>query len=134
MYVYILTYVGASNLRIAVVTNTTVTIQWNPANSPSGCGPVLYYIVTITSLIDTKNRNPIVVWGPTAEFSDLINGIDYSISVVAVNRAGTGSSSMITVTTLTGNEGKIIMFNVHKLYYHIYICPWLRGGLEASKH
>ena len=134
MYVYILTYVGASNLRIAVVTNTTVTIQWNPANSPSGCGPVLYYNVTITSSIDTKNRNPIVVRGPTAEFSDLINGTDYSISVVAVNRVGTGSSSMITVTTLTGNEGKIIMFNVHKLYYHIYICPWLRGGLEASKH
>ena len=36
------------------------------------------------------------------EFSNLMNGISYNISVAAVNRAGTGLSSTITVTTLTG--------------------------------
>ena len=103
IHVYILTYVGVSNLRDTMVTNTTITVVWNPADSPY-CGPVFYYIVTAISLADDGDRNTIV-WEPRAEFSDLINGTNYSISVAAVNRAGTGPSSMINVTTLTGNEG-----------------------------
>ena len=92
------------NLR-NIATNTAVIITWNPTFDASDCGPVLYYTVTATSLADDNDRNTIVVWGTIAELSDLMNGIDYTISVAAVNRAGTGPSSMINVTALSGNEG-----------------------------
>ena len=92
------------NLR-SIATDTTVIITWNPTFDASDCGPVLYYTLTATSLADDNDRNTIVVWGIRAELSDLINGISYTISVAAVNRAGTGPSSMITVTALSGNEG-----------------------------
>ena len=91
------------NLR-NITTNTAVIITWNSTFDASDCGPVLYYTVTATSLTDDSDRNTIVVWGTRAELSDLINGINYIISVAAVNRAGTGPSSMINVTTLSGNE------------------------------
>ena len=97
-------YAGVMNLR-NIATNTAVIITWNSTFDASDCGPVLYYTVTVTSLADNSDRNTIVVWGTRAELSDLINGISYTISVAAVNRAGTGPSSMINVTTLSGNEG-----------------------------
>lgn len=78
-----------------IATNTTM-ITWDPAESPSDCGPVLYYIVTATSLVDVSVRNTIV-WGPRAELSNLINGISYNISIAAVNRAGSGPSSTIII-------------------------------------
>ena len=80
-------------------TNTEITITWNPTFDVSDCGSVLYYTVTVTSLADDSDRNTIVVWGPRAEFSDLINDINYNISVAAVNRAGSGPSSTIIVTS-----------------------------------
>ena len=92
------------NLR-NIATNTTIIITWNPTFDASHCGPVLYYTVTATSLADDNDRNTSVVWGTRAELSDLINGISYTISVAAVNRVGTGPSSMINVTALSGNEG-----------------------------
>ena len=84
------------NLR-HITTDTTIIITWDPADSPGDCGPVLYYTVTATSLADASDRNTIV-WGPRAEFSDLINGTNYNISITAVNRAGSGLSSTIIVT------------------------------------
>ena len=92
------------NLR-NIATNTAIIITWSPTFDASHCGPVLYYTVTATSLADDNDRNTIVVWGTRAELSDLINGISYTISVAAVNREGTRPSSMINVTTLSGNEG-----------------------------
>ena len=79
-------------------TNTTITITWDPADSPNGCEPVFYYTVTVVNLANNNVRNPITVWRPRTEFSDLINGTNYSISVAAVNRAGNGQSSTIDVT------------------------------------
>ena len=105
--VWILThthYAGVMNLW-NIATNITTIITWNSTFDASYCGPVLYYTVTATSLADDSDRNTIVVWGTRTKLPDLINGKSYIISVAAVNRAGTGPSSMINVTTLSGNEG-----------------------------
>ena len=94
-----------SNLRSSIITNTTITIQWNHAASPSDCGPVFYYNVTIVNLCNAYDMNTVVTNQTTTVFFNLRNGNSHIINVAAVNRAGTGPSSMITVTTLTGNEG-----------------------------
>ena len=106
VYNIILTYVGVSDLNSTSITNTTVEVMWSHAISPSDYGPVFYYNVTIVNSIDASDMNTNTTSETRADFSDLRNDTDYNISVVAVNRAGTGPSSMITVTTLTGNEGK----------------------------
>ena len=89
---YLHTHTGVLNLRYTATTNTVVIITWNPTFDVSDCGPVLYYTLTATSLADVSDRNTIV-WGPRTEFSDLINGTNYNISVAAVNRAGSGPLS-----------------------------------------
>ena len=94
---YIYTYIGVSNLRNTATTNTTIIITWNPAISPSDCGPVLYYTVTATSLADASDRNIIVTSQTIAGLSGLRNGTSYTISVAAVNRVGSGPSSTIIV-------------------------------------
>ena len=91
------THTGVLNLRNTATSNTAIIITWDPADSPDDCGPILYYTVTTTSLADARDRNTIV-WGPRAEFSDLINGTEYTISVAAINRAGSGPSSTMNVT------------------------------------
>ena len=88
---YLLTHVGVQNLRNSS-TATEIIIEWDSPDGPSNCGPVFYYIVTIVG------RNAMNTFEERAEFSDLINGTNYTISVAAVNRAGTGPTSMITVT------------------------------------
>ena len=108
MYVYLIfyiLYIGISNLRSSIITNTAITIQWDHADSPSDCGLVFYYNVTIVNLCNAPDISTIITYETTTEFYNLRNGNSYYISVVAVNRAGSGPSSLITVTTLTGNEG-----------------------------
>ena len=100
------THIGVSNLRSAT-TNTTIIITWDPADSPNDCGPVLRYTVTATSLDDDSISSPERLNIRVAEFSSLINGTFYNISVAAVNRAGTGPSSTIIVTGNTGIYRKI---------------------------
>ena len=94
-----------SNLRSSITTNSTITIQWDPADSPSDCGPVFYYNVTIVNLCNAPDMNTIITNQTRAKFSNLRNGNSYTIGVAAVNRAGSGPSLVITVTTLTDNEG-----------------------------
>ena len=101
---YIL-YIGISDLRSTRITNTTMTIQWDPAVNLSGCGPVFYYTATIVNLFNASDMSTIITYETTTVFSNLRNDNSYTITVAAVNRAGNGPSSMITVTTLTGNEG-----------------------------
>ena len=98
MNAYIYTYIGVSNLRNCATTNTTITIIWDPAVSPSDCGPVLYYNVIATSLADASDRNTIVTSQTIAGLSGLRNDTSYNISVAAVNKAGSGLSSTIIVT------------------------------------
>ena len=117
LYTYICC-VGVLNLNSTFVTNTTITVTWDPPVTPSGCGLVFYY-VTVTSLADDNDRNTIE-WSPGAEFSNLANITNYTISVTAVNRAGSGPSSTIIVATLTDNEGKVIIFNVHNSMCNVY--------------
>ena len=89
--VYSLTHVGVQNLRSSNTT-TAIIIEWDPPDSPSDCGPVFYYIVTTVGISDVNT------FEERAEFSNLINGTNYIISVAAVNRAGTGPASTINVT------------------------------------
>ena len=98
------TYVGVSNLGSSERNRNTITIVWDPARSPN-CGPVLYYTVTIVNSVDDNDRNTTELSGRRTEFSNLINGTHYTISVAAVNRAGTGATSRIIVATLTDEEG-----------------------------
>ena len=94
-----------SNLRSSITTDTTIIITWDPADSSVDCGPVLYYTVSIVNLCNAPDMSMIVTNQTIAEFSNLRNGNLYHVSVAAVNRAGSGPSLMIIVTTLTGNEG-----------------------------
>ena len=80
-----------------VTANTTIT-AWDPAVSPSDCGPVLHYIVTAESLVDASDNITIKARQNRAEFSSIMKGTNYTISVAAVNRAGSGPSSTIIVT------------------------------------
>ena len=61
-------------------------------------GPIFYYDVTVRSLDDGIIRSTQRTSQTTAQFSNLLNGTDYNISVAAVNRAGSGPSSTINVT------------------------------------
>ena len=97
---------GVSNLRSTRRTTNSITIQWDPADSPY-CGPVLYYAVTLMP----KNICGMTITESSesgTEFLNLINGTLYNISVAAVNRAGTGPISTIPVTTLTDDEGTYV--------------------------
>ena len=76
---------------------------WNPADSPY-CGPVLYYSVTIEKSDDINDMNIIETSESTIKFSNLISGTTYNISVAAINRAGTGPTSTISVITPVVNE------------------------------
>ena len=79
-------------------TNTTIVIMWDPADSPSDCGPIFYYDVNATSVDDGIVRSTQRSSQTTAQFSSLIKGINYTISVEAVNRAGRGLPLTINVT------------------------------------
>ena len=103
---YVFTYAGVSDLESIRTTNTMIIVTWGLGITPSnGCGLVLYYIVTIMNSVEVTDMNITETSQTRAELSNLLNGTNYIISVAAVNRAGTGPSSMINVTTLSGNEG-----------------------------
>jgi len=73
-------------------------MMWSP-DSPY-CGPVLYYNVTIVNSINSSDMNITKLSESSIEFSNLIKNTTYIISVTAINRAGTGPTSSINVTTL----------------------------------
>ena len=75
--------------------------MWNDAVSPSGCGPVFYYNVTVVNLMEPGSMRTIVTNNNVTGVYNLRNNTSYNISVAAINRAGTGPSSVIAVTTLT---------------------------------
>ena len=93
-----------SNLRNPSRTFSAITVTWDPADSPN-CGPVLYYTVTIVNLVDAADMNTTITSQTRAEFSNLINGTSYHISVIAVNRAGSGPTTPI-ITSTTSKRGK----------------------------
>ena len=93
-----------SNLRSVRITNTAITVEWDSADSPSVCGPLLYYNVTIVNLVDPSNMNSTQETGNRAEFPNLNNGTSYNISVAAVNRVGTGPVRTFNETTLSENQ------------------------------
>ena len=105
---YIFAYVGVESLRNITVTNTTIKVVWNDAVSPNGCGTVFYYIAIAVNLMDRSDMMTMEPRDNVTEFSNLINGTSYEISVFAINRVGNGTSSMINVTTLHDNEGIVL--------------------------
>ena len=94
-------YVGVSNLKEGTVTATMIAVMWNDTVSSNGCGPAFYHNVTAVNLMDPSDMISMQTSHNVAEFSNLRSDMSYNISVAAVNRAGTGPLSMITVTTLT---------------------------------
>jgi len=72
--------------------------MWDPADSPN-CGSVLYYNVTIVNSVNSSDMDITKSSGNTIELPNLIKNTTYIISVAAVNRAGTGPTSTINVTT-----------------------------------
>jgi len=102
-------------LRNTQRTTDTIEIMWDPADSPN-CGPVLYYNVTIRNVAISCDIRSFVFTVPSAKVSNLVMGIMYTISVVAVNRAGVGMETTISVTTLAvatsatseGSEGLLM--------------------------
>ena len=118
---YLHTYVGINNLRNVSVTANEITIVWNYAVSPSGCGPVLYYNVTAVNSANPSDMYIMKTRENVAILSDLGEGTSYIISVVAVNRAGTGPSSVINVTTLLPGNGKSKQYKYINMYiYNVY--------------
>ena len=67
----------------------------------------------------------------TSEFSNSINGASYNISVAAVNRAGTGPTSTIIVTTLTDDEGNYVCIYV---YVHMYVSMYCSYKCNEHVH
>ena len=108
---------GVSNLRSIRRTTDSITIQWDPANSPY-CGPVLYYVVNIAP---SENISDMIINASKSntEFLNLINGTLYNISVAAVNRAGIGPISTISVITRRDDEG---MYVHNGCLYTIQLC------------
>ena len=104
MCIHLHTYVGVDNLAEVTVTTTEATVMWN-AVSPSYCGPVFYYVVTAVNLMGPINMITIATSNNVATISNLRSDTSYNISVAAVNRAGTGSSLVIIVATLTDDVG-----------------------------
>ena len=97
-------YVDVFNLRNSRTLNA-ITVLWDPADSPY-CGPVLYYTVTIINLVDAADMNTTTTSQTRAEFSNLINGTSYNISVIAVNRVDSGPTTfIITNSTIARNTG-----------------------------
>ena len=97
-----------SNLRDLKITANAITIVWDPADSPN-CGPVLNYTVTIVNSVNANDMNTTQSNKTRVEFSNLINGTSYNISVAAVNRAGTGPAS----STIIDVKGKLFIAYVH---------------------
>ena len=112
-------YVGVSNLRSLESTRNGIIIVWDPADSPN-CGPVLY-TVTIVNSVNATDMNTTVTRGTRVDFSNLINGTSYNISVTAVNRAGPGPTSTITATDEEGNNCPVLYTYVFTLVIMIII-------------
>ena len=108
------TYIVVDNLRENNFTTDTITVLWNATPGDSGpvvdCGPVVNYVVTAVNSPDADDMRNVTVKEEEATISNLDKGTTYTITVVAVNRAGSGPPSTINVTT---DKGKVIMFNVH---------------------
>ena len=89
---------------VTLLTNTTyksdlIIVTWDPASS-SYCGEVLYYQVVISSDEHVNILNDVVnVTCLTATFLGLRSNTTYTITVAAVNQAGSGIMTQITVIT-----------------------------------
>jgi len=97
-------FIGVANLRSTSKTTNTITVVWDPADSPY-CGPVLYYNVTIVNSDDVSDTSIAETIKSTIKFSNLISDTTYNISMAAVNRAGTGPTSTISVITPVVDDG-----------------------------
>ena len=98
---------GVTNLRNTTNTNSTITVQWDPANASFCGGNILKYYVTIS-----YNNGSLVDNGFTElrrfMFNDLMNNTNYVIAVLANNVAGNGAATTLIVTT-SGPQGECVV-------------------------
>ena len=97
---------------VTLLTNTTyksdlIIVTWDPASSPY-CGEVLYYQVVISSdgYVNITN-NVVNTTSLTATFLDLRSSKLYTITVTAVNKAGSGRTVSVSVNTATRSQSKL---------------------------
>ena len=112
-------YVGVLISPPPMATNTSITIEWDLAEVLY-CGPISSYILTImNSTFMNTTRSTLSRF----KFTGLMSNTSYNISVAAVNRAGTGLESNITVATITDEEEGNNVWCLHWLlcmYLYIY--------------
>ena len=102
-------FVDVSNLRFSRRTTHTITIVWDPADSPN-CGPVLYYTVTTVNSVNPSDVITTESNENIAHISNLKNNATYTINVAAVNRVGSGPTSTIIVAPPTNNGAGKLMY------------------------
>ena len=91
--------IGLLNPRVTITT-TSITVTWNTAISPY-CG-VIYYQVVISHV--GQLVSDITTTGLSTTFHSLLGNTAYSITVVAVNRAGNGITGVINLITAGDNN------------------------------
>jgi len=99
MILFYFGFLGVTHLTNTTYKSDLIIITWDLASSPY-CGEVLYYQVGITSdeHTDLKN-NTVATAGLSTTFLDLKSNTRYTITVAAVNRAGTAINANIVVQT-----------------------------------
>ena len=95
--VYIIEYPGQPvNLTIIHISDNTVALQWTPPVQTGGPNITVYYIVHISSENDTNfscSDNQCNITLNKTTITGLQTGIQYNITVSAVNCIGTGPPS-----------------------------------------
>ena len=101
---FVLYFSGITQLTNTTYKSDLIVVTWEPASSPY-CGEVLYYQVVISSDEHVNIANNIVsTIGLTATFLNLRNNTFYTITVTAVNKAGSGRTFSVSVNTATRSQ------------------------------
>ena len=92
------------NLMITSTTSTSIAIMWSPPTSNGGSAVINYSVMVSggTTSITTTTMTSTTISGLTPNTM-------YTISVSAVNSAGSGSSSEVAETTLLSGECVILL-------------------------
>ena len=99
--------VQVSDISVNTVTSTNMTVTWTPPNANTYSVITQYNISYVTSCSGQTISNSTTVTHPTTSvtLTDLEEGLNYTITVTAVNVLG--ESYPINITDETASFGKI---------------------------
>ena len=126
------------NLRIVLVTSTSLEVQWSPPTQANG--------VIVRYLLDYKSSNPtispnsvLVVPANSSSFlvSNLQEGLTYEVKMRAETMIGPGQAVSVSASTYTAGKSRLVcqaiaglctcVCTVH-IDYTIYICGLVVGS------